>query len=319
MLNSTGKVNYNDALLTLCLLLLLACGPAAGEAWAIRKRGSGSSPGRRYGWPIRTAMIVIALAYFFAGFQKWRYSGLPWVTSDNLRWILYAASDNRRIRTASRCSSPTDPAGACVRRRFAAARDDLPARAVRPAASLAVHSRRRRDARRDPTRDRARLLGAVAYGTDRVRELAACVVAWRTGTQGSVVRQRADGDAESIVLYDEDCGFCKWSLNKILAWDRSRRLRPVPIQSEEGERLLADVAPETRLDSWHLVDADGRLDSAGAAVPPLARLLPWGGPLAAVFAAFPAATDRGYRYVARHRDRWARILRIDAACAVRRR
>jgi len=39
-------------------------------------------------------MIVIALAYFFAGFQKWRYSGLPWVTGDNLRWILYASSEN---------------------------------------------------------------------------------------------------------------------------------------------------------------------------------------------------------------------------------
>ena len=35
-------------------------------------------------------MIAIALAYFFAGFQKWRYSGFAWVTSDNLRWILYA-------------------------------------------------------------------------------------------------------------------------------------------------------------------------------------------------------------------------------------
>jgi hypothetical protein len=39
-------------------------------------------------------MVVIALAYFFAAFQKWRYSGLPWVTGDNLRWILYASSDS---------------------------------------------------------------------------------------------------------------------------------------------------------------------------------------------------------------------------------
>ena len=33
---------------------------------------------------------LLTLAYFFAGVQKWRYSGLAWVTSDNLRWILYA-------------------------------------------------------------------------------------------------------------------------------------------------------------------------------------------------------------------------------------
>jgi len=106
MLNSIGRVIVGDAVLTLCLLVLLACGAAAGEAWSIRepqrvfrkfRREPGPLPsipprGERYGWPIRAAMIVIALAYFFAGLQKWRYSGLPWVTSDNLRYILYGQS-----------------------------------------------------------------------------------------------------------------------------------------------------------------------------------------------------------------------------------
>jgi hypothetical protein len=80
MLNSAGRVIVGDSVLALCLLVLLACGTAAGR----RARGRGA----RYGWPIRTMMIVVALAYFFAGFQKWRYSGISWVTSDNLRWIL---------------------------------------------------------------------------------------------------------------------------------------------------------------------------------------------------------------------------------------
>lgn len=123
----------------------------------------------------------------------------------------------------------------------------------------------------------------------------------------------------NVILYDRDCGFCKWSLDKILAWDRSKRLRAVAIQSDEGERMLAGLDPETRLDSWHLVRTDGRLFSAGAAAAPLARLLPGGRPLAAVFTAFPRFTDRAYRYVADHRDRWARLLGIDASCEVRRR
>jgi hypothetical protein len=80
ILNSAGRVMVRDALLVLCLLVLLAAGNAA------REKGFGE----RYGWPIRTMMIVIALAYFFAGFQKWRYSGPAWFTSDNLRWVLYA-------------------------------------------------------------------------------------------------------------------------------------------------------------------------------------------------------------------------------------
>jgi hypothetical protein len=91
--NSAGRVIVGDAVLTLCLLVLVACGPAAAEAWAVRRSPRGprkaASHGERYGWPIRTAMVAIVLAYFFAGLQKWRYSGLPWVTSDNLRWVLY--------------------------------------------------------------------------------------------------------------------------------------------------------------------------------------------------------------------------------------
>ena len=111
------------------------------------------------------------------------------------------------------------------------------------------------------------------------------------------------------VLYDRDCGFCRWSLEKILAWDRRRRLRPVAIQSEEGERLLAAVPPERRLDSWHLV-ADGELRSGGAAAPQLFAALPGGRPLAAVLRRFPNATERAYRWIADHRGLLARALRI---------
>jgi len=122
----------------------------------------------------------------------------------------------------------------------------------------------------------------------------------------------------SVVLYDQDCAFCKWSLEKILVWDRSRRLRPVPIQSEEGERLLAGVDRALRLDSWHFVSSDGTLFSAGAAAKPLVRILPWGRPLAVVFGAFPGLTERTYRYVAGHRGRWARLLRLDVDRDLRR-
>ena len=122
---------------------------------------------------------------------------------------------------------------------------------------------------------------------------------------------------QSVLLYDEDCGFCRWSLDKILAWDRGKRVCSVAIQSDEGSRLLAPIAPDARLDSWHLVRADGRLFSAGAAAEPLALLLPGGRPLAALFAAFPGVTERAYRFAARHRFWLARVLRVDANCQVR--
>jgi predicted DCC family thiol-disulfide oxidoreductase YuxK len=121
-----------------------------------------------------------------------------------------------------------------------------------------------------------------------------------------------------MVLYDADCGFCRWSLDKLLAWDRAHRLTPVAIQSPEGQAMLAAVPEERRLDSWHLALPDGEVRSAGAAAGPLAELLPGARPLAALFRTFPATTDRAYRYLADHRDRWARWLRVDSSCGIRR-
>jgi predicted DCC family thiol-disulfide oxidoreductase YuxK len=123
--------------------------------------------------------------------------------------------------------------------------------------------------------------------------------------------------SQAAVLYDSDCGFCKWALDKILAWDRRHRLRPVAIQSEEGDRLLAAIDRERRLDSWHLV-TNGSVRSGGAAAPGLFELLPGGHPLAVLLGAFPRLTERAYRWVAVHRDLLARLLRIDASCELRR-
>jgi predicted DCC family thiol-disulfide oxidoreductase YuxK len=94
----------------------------------------------------------------------------------------------------------------------------------------------------------------------------------------------------------------------ILRWDRRRRLRPVAIQSEEGGRLLAGMSEEKRLASWHLASPDGSVVSAGAAAAPLARLLPGGRPVAALFDAFPGATERAYRWVAAHRGTLGRVF-----------
>ena len=109
------------------------------------------------------------------------------------------------------------------------------------------------------------------------------------------------------VLFDADCGFCRWSLAKLLAWDRRGNLRPVAIQSAEGRRLLAGMSEQERLASWHLVTG-GRRYSAGAAFAPLLRLLPAGRPLGRLSAALPGPSERGYAFVARHRGAIGRLI-----------
>ena len=119
----------------------------------------------------------------------------------------------------------------------------------------------------------------------------------------------------ATLLYDEDCGFCRWSLAKILAWDREGRIRPVPLQSPEADRLLPGMDDDRRMASWHLVTPAGQVYSGGAAVAPLADLLPFGAPAGLVARALPATTERLYRWVAEHRDELGRRLGAQA-CSV---
>jgi predicted DCC family thiol-disulfide oxidoreductase YuxK len=110
------------------------------------------------------------------------------------------------------------------------------------------------------------------------------------------------------VLYDADCGFCRWSLGQLLAVDRRRCLRPVALGTTEADALLADMDPDQRAASWHLVSPDGRRWSAGQATAPLLRLLPRGRRPAALIARFPRLTERGYRWVAGHRSWFGRLI-----------
>jgi predicted DCC family thiol-disulfide oxidoreductase YuxK len=113
----------------------------------------------------------------------------------------------------------------------------------------------------------------------------------------------------SVVLYDADCGFCKWLLAGLLRWDRAGRLRPMALQHPEAAELLPDLTPAERMAEWHLISPAGERHSGGAAMAPLLELLPAGRPLAAAFSRAPHLTDRGYRWVAEHRSQISRWIK----------
>jgi predicted DCC family thiol-disulfide oxidoreductase YuxK len=122
-------------------------------------------------------------------------------------------------------------------------------------------------------------------------------------------------NGQAVLLYDADCGFCRWSTARILSWDRHRRIRAVALQDPESDRLLGGMDQATKMASWHLVTSDGAVRSAGAAAPSLFRLLPGGSPLAAIAATLPGTTERAYRWVSEHREWLGRRLGTQA-CSV---
>ncbi len=116
-----------------------------------------------------------------------------------------------------------------------------------------------------------------------------------------------------VLLYDRDCGFCRWSMQRVIRWSGGR-LDAAPLQGERAAEALADLDVAERMASWHLLSPDGRRSSAGAAVPDLMRYLPGLRPLASVAGAFGGPIDALYGLVARNRHRLGRLVG-EGSCA----
>ena len=123
-------------------------------------------------------------------------------------------------------------------------------------------------------------------------------------------RRRPSSDLSPLLYYDQDCGFCRWTLAWVLRWDRKGRIVPVPI---------TDPAD---LDSWHF-EREGRRWSAGRAFAPLLEELPGGPVLAPLARRLEWLLVPAYRWVADHRESLSRLVparnkaRADAVVAAR--
>ncbi len=115
-----------------------------------------------------------------------------------------------------------------------------------------------------------------------------------------------------IVLYDTDCGFCRWTMGWALRHDRRNLLVAVPIQSPLGCELLADVEPSDRLRSAHVVGDDGRRRSAGAAVAEVLGVLPQTQALARLAHRLPGTTALIYGAIAKRRNGFGRLISSEA-------
>jgi predicted DCC family thiol-disulfide oxidoreductase YuxK len=110
-----------------------------------------------------------------------------------------------------------------------------------------------------------------------------------------------------ILLYDAECGFCRWAVVWALDRDRAGVLEPIGIQSARGAALLADLDERERLSSVHVVRADGSRRSGGAALAPLLEALTH--PALARLARLVAPlTGAAYRFVAGNRRQFSHLV-----------
>lgn len=110
------------------------------------------------------------------------------------------------------------------------------------------------------------------------------------------------------VFYDGECGFCKVCVALLLLWDRRRRLKPLPIQDPEAQRLLAAVPGEERLLSAHVRTEAGEVLSGADGAPALLRQLPGGRRLALLTSATMPLARLVYRLVTGARPAIGSIL-----------
>ncbi len=92
---ASGKFHHND------VLLLTAAFPVLFARLPLRTTRQAAPPdGMRevaWGWPPRAALAVVACVYFLTGLQKVRHSGLAWVFSDNMSWVLRQGADSSPV------------------------------------------------------------------------------------------------------------------------------------------------------------------------------------------------------------------------------
>lgn len=123
--------------------------------------------------------------------------------------------------------------------------------------------------------------------------------------------------ARLVVMFDQDCGLCRATANRLRRWDRHDRLELLSLQAAlRSERPAVAEAARTHpvLDELHVLDeASGRIDAGGGAALAIAAAMP-GGQFVRPLRRLPPVrwiVGAAYALVARNRHAIGRRLRLE--------
>ena len=124
-------------------------------------------------------------------------------------------------------------------------------------------------------------------------------------------RTESQSSRRFLVLYDEECPFCRASARAILRLAPSGAIEAVGLRSTRAARLVPEEGAEERLEAFHLIAPTGQRWKGGAALPPLFEMLRPLRPMAWLLrrsSAAATAANLSYGWVSRHRPMLAALL-----------
>jgi predicted DCC family thiol-disulfide oxidoreductase YuxK len=117
--------------------------------------------------------------------------------------------------------------------------------------------------------------------------------------------------ARAILLYDDDCRFCRACADLIEAWDRRGRMALLPFSDQEASRLMSAIEPNLRERSMHVVQPSGAIESGGDAMVAVLEALPglgWLAWLARRVGLVHGVVSWSYFAVATRRDFFSKLV-----------
>ncbi len=118
---------------------------------------------------------------------------------------------------------------------------------------------------------------------------------------------RSNAPERAIVLYDEDCAFCRAAVRFVSRRDRTRAMRFVPLQSPQAQTALDRHGLHPTGFSSVVYLEELKIEVQSTAVLEMIRHLGWPWALLGVARLVPRPLrDRLYRFVAAHRHWFGR-------------